>query len=184
MARDMALSPDLVRVAQELDRLTDHCCLDGMCARDLRRKVPKLLEAIIRLGEGKRQLNRAWEHLVGCNALYEMMFFSREVSLANYYEAVLRIEQLWNALSQMRDQPLTEWERVEVAPATRAPRPEDHPIIKTRLRERAETDKRVDETLRRTLPHLRPQPAPKAQPKIEVVEAPPGQKRPPPRWLN
>jgi hypothetical protein len=180
MARGMALSPDLVRVAQELDRITDRCCVSGLCASDLRRKVPKLLEAVIRLGEGKRQFNRAWEHLIGCNALYEMMFFSREVSVANYYEAVLRIEQLYNALSKMRDRPIGEWARVEVEPAKRAARPEDHPIIQKRLRERAETEKRVDETMS----HFRTERAPQPKPKIEVVEAPPGQKRPAPRWLN
>ena len=164
--------------------MTRSCCLHGYSARNLRRKVPKLLESVLRLGEGKRQLNRAWEHLIGCGAIYEMMFFSREVSVANYYEALSRIDELYGALSEMRDRPVVEWDRVEVVPWPRHERPEDDPIIQDKLREREETEKRVDEILKETLPYFRPQPSPKAQPKIEVVEAPAGRKRPPPKWLN
>jgi hypothetical protein len=171
MGGGMAIFTELVQAARALEELTRHWCdRPGHMQRSIRVKMTNLVDAVARLREGKRQLARAYQHNLFGFASLSVLFYQRELSVESFYEAAVRFDQLNGVLKRMGELKVTEWAALELPPQERTRRPEDHPRVARALEDR------------QRLEGMRSIPA--QTPKIEVVDASRGRRRPPPRWLN
>jgi hypothetical protein len=141
---------NLVEAVLELQRLALRWCADGGdVSNRIARAIPELVDAVQRLHEGKRQLNRARRHLVTCLSMLDLKFCERELLLADFWDACRRIDQVDAVLRSLPTLAVAEWSRAKLPPLLPLTRfPEDHPGVRRALQARWDIDDRVKERVR------------------------------------